>query len=314
MHRSRSAFTLIELLVVVAIIAILIALLVPAVQKVREAAARTQCANNLHQLVIATHMYHDNHKLFPSGSSGPMNGNNSFPAGWCDPTYGCGLPYGHFSWAALILPYVEQGALYATMDLTVPAYAVAIFEDISGGGNPVNRGPAGNTANKFAATNMPPIFACPSALRGSIDSPPLSQMKDYGINGGTGACCPERTSVNMDGIAWVNSRVKMDDITDGTSSTFLFLEEANWFDHSWLPDSYGSNHFIWVHHPSQGYVDTSALPNSDVFNNRSAQSYHLGGVQGVMADGHLVWIPNDIALAVYRALSTRQTGDSTPGY
>jgi hypothetical protein len=161
---------------------------------------------------------------------------------------------------------------------------------------------------------MPPIYACPSAMRGSLDNAPLTQQKDYGVNGGVSACCPERTSANMDGIAWVKSMVRMSDITDGTSNTFMLLEEANWYNHSWLPDSYGSNQFIWVHHPSQGYVQAYALPNSDVWNNRAAMSYHTGGVQTIMCDGHLVWIQNDITTATYNALFTRAKGDSPGNY
>src|ERR1700735_1762522 len=106
---SRSAFTLIELLVVIVIIAILIVLLLPAVQTVREAAARSKCTNNIKQLTLAAHAYHDAVGYLPMGSSGPMMRNNNFPAGWSDPYYGSSLPWGHFSWAALILPYVEQG-------------------------------------------------------------------------------------------------------------------------------------------------------------------------------------------------------------
>src|SRR5438128_2366877 len=106
----RSAFTLIELLVVIAIIAILIALLVPAVQKVREAAARTQCINNLKQLALACHSYHDNKKLLPPAylvgrGIGWNDENNIGP-----------------TWVVLILPYFDQGALYTQYGASILNY------------------------------------------------------------------------------------------------------------------------------------------------------------------------------------------------
>src|SRR3981081_1397729 len=122
--RQRSAFTLIELLVVIAIIAILIALLVPAVQKVREAAGRAQCTNNLKRLSLAPPHSRDVFNVPPPGSHDPHNPHNKggpFSPG--DPTYGNGLPWGNISWAAFLLPYLEQENVFDTMNFTSTAYA-----------------------------------------------------------------------------------------------------------------------------------------------------------------------------------------------
>src|SRR5947209_3371936 len=109
MRRSRHAFTLIELLVVIAVIAVLLGLLLPAVQKVREAASRAQCANNLHQIGLACHDYLDSNQCLPPGyvAAAPyIDGATDTAPGW--------------GWAAFILPYVEQDNLYRQLNFSQP--------------------------------------------------------------------------------------------------------------------------------------------------------------------------------------------------
>jgi prepilin-type N-terminal cleavage/methylation domain-containing protein len=308
--RRQHGFTLIELLVVIAIIAILIALLVPAVQKVREAAARAQCTNNLKQLSLAAHNYHDVFNSLPPGSFDPTNPTNtggSFNPG--DPTYGNNLPWGNISWAAFLLPYLEQDTIFKTMNFTKSAYADDIAEESSDGtGATTNRGPAvAGSPNMLAARSMPEVFTCPSVNLTAAKFPG-TMYKDYGINGGTNDnCCPERTQNEQDGVAFLNSKIRFTDITDGTSTTFLFMEFAHTANRSWTGANDGTNQFIWVHHPSQGYVTCDTPPNSTVFNNRAAHGPHAGGgVLASMCDGSVNWVSDNIDYTnVYRALFTR---------
>jgi prepilin-type N-terminal cleavage/methylation domain-containing protein len=313
----RSAFTLIELLVVIAIIAVLIGLLLPAVQKTREASMRMSCGNNLHQLSIAAHLYHETHGSLPSGSWGPMNGNGSFPAGWKDPLHS--TPYGHYSWAALILPYVEADNVYKQIDFTKPAWADTLPEDTSGtqGAAVTDRiqttPPAAAASTKLAADSQPKVFVCPSAIRVK----PATSFKDYGINAGHPGCgsnCPERTNVNMNGVAWVNSTVRLLDITDGDSQTLLFADLAHWASHSWVPPNLGSNPFFFVHHPSEGYFTTDGPPNDVTWNTRAATSGHVGGVQVSMCDGSVRWVNNEITFSVWQAISTRQGQETNTNF
>jgi len=144
--RRRAGFTLIELLVVIAIIAILIGLLLPAVQKVREAAARMSCSNNLKQLAIGVHSYHDAYGKFPS--NGPADTYNAAGANW--------------SWLAKILPNIEQGNIYGQLGIdNVPS-------------NHLNQ-----NAATLAAIALPvKTFLCPSDI--AINGNPRTNTADIG--------------------------------------------------------------------------------------------------------------------------------------
>lgn len=314
LRSSPRGFTLVELLVVIAIIGVLVALLLPAVQEARESSRRMSCQNNLRQMSLAVLNYEDVNKRIMAGSTGPMNGNSSFPSGWSDPRVGGCCPYGHFGWAAQILPFMEYQNLYEQIDWSVPAYTEFLWENGS------QYGPTGSTNNRYAANNMPKTFTCPSAHRVR----PTNEQKDYGVNYGTGTCCPERSQANMDGVAFVRSHLLLADILDGTSNTYLFLEYGHFGNHSWTAYNKGSNPFFFVHHSSEGYVscsehdgtptppNSSKVVKSSYSNHRGSHSDHRGGVQVSYLDGSVHWVSDNVNFPIYRAYFTRAGGEAVP--
>jgi prepilin-type N-terminal cleavage/methylation domain-containing protein/prepilin-type processing-associated H-X9-DG protein len=194
MPASRRAFTLIELLVVIAIIALLIGLLMPAVQKVREAAARLSCSNNLKQLVIACHHYHDAQQTLPPGYYATAAYPDTSP-GW--------------GWGAFLLPYIEQDNLYRQLNF----------------GQPVQNSPAIRTMVK--------PFLCPSDLPpeqpfavtdGSFSTLVLAAPSSYAATVGDDSS--ECDAPTGNGVFYRNSRTRLTDITDGTSHTTLLGDRA----------------------------------------------------------------------------------------
>ncbi|WP_339734223.1 DUF1559 domain-containing protein [uncultured Gimesia sp.] len=204
----RRGFTLIELLVVIAIIAILIALLLPAVQQAREAARRSQCKNNLKQLAIALHNYHDTHSVLPSGLVDDPNDTSGVDGyGW--------------SWGTMILPYIEQAPLY----------------------NNITPGP--NTVTDVLANDLQSLqtplaaFKCPSAVDPELNSHWIfndgSNDQNLAVSnyaGNTGWAYTNGTSVDRGGVFFKNSAITLTEIYDGTSNTLLLGEKTLLHPHS----------------------------------------------------------------------------------
>lgn len=292
--RRRPAFTLVELLVVIAIIGVLVALLLPAVQSAREAARRTQCKNNIKQLAIAMHNYHDTLQYLPPGyiSSNPGVPNNST---WCRTGGVQKAP-----WTVLILPYCEQTGLHAKFDFNI------IFQDTSNQMNAVN-----------GAQVVPlKIYQCPSDIR-------LLKNKTwnsyFGVQGGGAApdcgntsCSPaNERGMYVTGMLYAGSRLGFRNATDGSANVFL-LGESRYGGAAWgasaKQDSCayarnlaGAQDAINLH-KTQGVHDT-----------RGFSSFHPGGCQFAMLDGSVHFVSQNIDLNMYRQLAQREDALPTGG-
>jgi prepilin-type processing-associated H-X9-DG protein/prepilin-type N-terminal cleavage/methylation domain-containing protein len=333
MHKKRrrvgsGGFTLIELLVVIGIIAVLIALLLPAVQAAREAARRAQCINNLHQIGIGLHNYHDNHDCFPSGMlvhatdltygiGGVPNAVASPNCQPVSPVFSTLYGYPGWGWGTLLLPQIEQSVLYNQFNFSYTAV---------------------DWANDTASMIPISVYLCPSdpaprsfqvldAWGNPSFTPILLPTANYLGVLGTGVI-PD-VPLTFDGLFGANSATNFRDMIDGSSQTLAVGERAHTLSvASWMTMVPGG----WLFPatlfnaggpfqpangvPACGYilapvglVDAPRTPNNKSGHPEDFSSFHNGGVNFLFADGSVRFVKNSVDYRTFLSLATRSGGE-----
>jgi prepilin-type N-terminal cleavage/methylation domain-containing protein/prepilin-type processing-associated H-X9-DG protein len=295
LHR---AFTLVELLVVIAIIGVLVALLLPAVQAAREAARRSSCGNNMRQIAIAFHNYHDSVKQLPPGRLGCDCNTSNAP-------YFCGTRPDSTrpgtSGFALAMPQLEQKPWYDAI-----GWQLGAIEPATGcGGTADTAGWDTNISQHFSF--RPKVLVCPSDTAQAMNG--RYSVGSYALNHGTQG--PSLTSSQSmkhfnTGVFLYVTRIDFAFIGDGTANTFAvgevfdghLPENGNW----WMIGSRHAHSLRTTENPLNTKWGTGVVFNT---NNGAFGSRHPGGAQFAYADGHVAFVANTINLTVYRALSTR---------
>ncbi len=294
----RRAFTLVEVLVVLAIMGVLIALLLPAVQSARESARRTSCATNLQQIGLALQSYHQAHRMFPPGYISDVdNMGNDIGPGW--------------GWAAMLLPYLDEKPLFAAVHLDQPIEASA------------NAAARVTAVKPFlcATDDAPPTW--PAIQRDSMGMP-VSTICDVAAANYVGVFGVSEPGVDGEGIFFRNSKIAIKDITDGTSKTMIAGERSfRWSEATWTGAVTKANVFPPTDSPAQYIVENASAmilghtsegpPNAPGTEANNFSSAHVQGANMLFADGHARFIPTSIDRFVFRYLSTRAGGETISG-
>lgn len=306
---TRRAFTLLELLVVTAIVAVLTGLLLPAVQRVREAAARVSCQNNLKQLGLALHNHHAALGRLPPGRGTPT------------PRI--------FSAHAHLLPHLEQDALGQTIDYAQPPATFTVPPATVYDG----------AANFPAAATVMKVFVCPSDPAGGRVTGSPYGATNYAANAGSGTVRSGHL-LDSDGVFFLGSAVRLTDIPDGTSNTAAFGERPLGGDDparvmieltggtdptpaacgspaaprnaergaKWIVGNYGNTLYNHADPPNPPAPDcTNATQQKG---RMAARSRHPGGVNILFCDGGVRFVRDGIDTATWQAIGTRAGGEA----
>ncbi|MBA4031674.1 MAG: prepilin-type cleavage/methylation domain-containing protein [Planctomyces sp.] len=315
---SPRGFTLIELLVVIAIIAILIALLLPAVQQAREAARRTECKNNLKQMLLGLHNYHDQHSVFPPGGVAPLCAGN--PPVNLSGIQECTTPSvasAGINWALQILPMVDQGALWSKVKGVVDTKPDPL-----------------DAMNDIFGHYSPGMFRCPSHPwdnRANVSFRNLENQSrgNYAASYGNGTLLQSLTVTANRGMFTINSRISARDFTDGMSNT-IGLSEVNYIvgntsdaRGAWVFPGMGASAFSTGRGPNDRLAEvlttctnTASMPCTQAPTAADQgptiagpRSYHTGGVHVGMADGAIRFVSENIDRTLFSNLGTVSGGE-----
>ena len=329
--RTRTGFTLVELLVVIAIIGILIALLLPAVQAAREAARRAQCSNNLKQIGLALHNYHDAHKVFPASAMNPGAQGTSK----VHPTWGQMVPPGgvrNVTGYISILPYIEQQSIYDMIDFS---RAVGMTDADGIGGGDYQQAATNHRLAAFECpsepghmnphTNTGQPYAVQNAWRANYGF--VSHRVDYqlthnnsdGRASGSGIIVPYSKIVTDEKSIFggFNGAAKIADIKDGTSNTIALAETkmrktSNNYGPYW--NMYAHTHQICPRYGiNLNYVDANGVVSKYQYAWRVG-SYHPGGAQVALADGSVRFLSETVPIATVMAITSMNGGEVVSDY